>query len=172
MWNIYIVGYMGSGKSSLGRELAQQLYIPCIDLDHQIEQEQNIPISTIFKQQGEAYFRNLERQALLQSFKLNHTIISTGGGTPTYQNNMELMNKEGITIYLKADIKTLFERLKHRKEHRPILANLNDTELHQFIEQHLQPRKPFYETAQLHLDASLPMPLLCVKVLAFLSTTE
>jgi len=169
MWNIYIVGYMGSGKSSFGRQLAQQLQIACIDLDHQIEQEQGIPISKIFKQHSEDYFRNIERQALHQSFDLNHTIISTGGGTPTYKNNMELMNNEGVTIYLKADILTLFNRLKYRKAHRPILANLSDEELLEFIEQHLKPRKPFYEKAQLHLDASLPLPLLCVKVNAFLS---
>jgi len=170
MWNIYIVGYMGCGKTSLGRELAQQLHIASIDLDDQIEQAQEMPISTIFEQHGEAFFRNLERQALVQSFDLNHTIISTGGGTPTYKNNMDLMNNEGITIYLKADTVTLFNRLKYRKAHRPIIANLNDDELMQFIEQHLKPRKPYYEMAQFHLDASLPMPLMCVKVNAFLSS--
>lgn len=169
MWNIYIVGYMGSGKSSFGRQLAQQLQIACIDLDDQIEEEQGMPISEIFKKQGEVYFRDIERQALYQSFELNHTIISTGGGTPTYKNNMQLMNNEGVTIYLKADILTLFNRLKYRKAHRPILANLSDEELLEFIEEHLKPRAPFYETAQLHLDASLPLPLLCVKVNAFLS---
>ncbi len=168
MWNIYIVGYMGSGKTSLGRQLAQQLQIPCIDLDCQIEQVQNQSISAIFEQHGEIYFRELERAALLQSFETDRTIISTGGGAPIYKNNMQLMNEEGITIYLNADTQTLFNRLKYGKAKRPILANLNDEELLQFIDKHLNPRKPIYETAQLQLDASLPLPLLCVKVNAFL----
>jgi len=169
MWNIYLVGYMGSGKSSLGRQLAMQLHVPCIDLDRKIEQVQDQLIGTIFEEHGEAYFRDLERQTLQQTFNLDRTIISTGGGTPTYKDNMQQMNNQGITIYLKADILTLFNRLKKRKEHRPIIAHLTDEALMEFIEKHLNPRKAFYETAQLHLDASLPIPLLCVKVNAFLS---
>lgn len=168
MWNIYLVGYMGSGKSSLGRQLAIEMHVPCIDLDHKIEQVQGQLISTIFEEHGETYFRNLEHQTLMQTFNLDRTIISTGGGTPTYKDNMEQMNKAGITIYLKADLLTLFNRLKKRKEHRPIIADLTDEALMEFIEHHLSPRKAFYETAQLHLDASLPIPLLCLKVNEFL----
>lgn len=169
MGNIYIVGYMGSGKSTLGNYLSKQIDLKFIDLDELITFYANKSINSVFKENGETYFRELERKALKASFKISNIVVATGGGTPTYKNNMDLMNGQGITIYLKASEAVLFNRLKKGKQHRPIIANLTDDALQQFIKEHLSQRKKHYQKANLHLNAADVLPLLLVKINKYLS---
>lgn len=145
---IFLLGFMGSGKSYWGRELSTLLEIPLTDLDHDIEESIGLTIPEIFAHKGEAYFRTLERQALHQMLKKDWYILSCGGGLPCYFNNMALMNNHGLTIWLDAPLETMVERLKRNKSKRPLLAGMNDTDLAVFVETKLAERRIFYEQAQ------------------------
>ena len=147
---IILVGYMGSGKSIVAEELSKIAQIPFVELDYLIEKSQNKSIKKIFEQQGELFFRKLEHQIFAELIASNDDlIISTGGGTPCYYNNHELLlNTNCISIYLSASIKTLFNRLQNEKQNRPLLANLNDSEAQEFIAKHLFERSYFYHQAQ------------------------
>jgi shikimate kinase len=150
MKKIILLGYMGSGKSTIARRLSKITNIPCIDLDKNIEERTNLSIDQIFKIHGEIYFRKLERTVLLELLtSSNDEIISLGGGTPCYANNHELLNGEGIfSIYLKASVETLFERLVSNKNKRPIIADKTEEELKEFIAKHLFDRSYYYNQAQ------------------------
>ena len=147
---IILVGYMGSGKSIVAEELSKIAQIPFVELDYLIEKSQNKSIKKIFEQQGELFFRKLEHQIFAELIASNDDlIISTGGGTPCYYNNHELLlDTNCISIYLSASIKTLFNRLQNEKQNRPLLANLNDSEAQEFIAKHLFERSYFYHQAQ------------------------
>ena len=147
---IILVGYMGSGKSIVAKELSKIAQIPFVELDDLIEKSQNTSIKKIFEQQGELFFRKLEHQIFAELIaSSDNLIISTGGGTPCYYNNHELMlNPNCVSIYLSASIKTLFNRLQNEKQNRPLLANLNDIEAQDFIAKHLFERSFFYHQAQ------------------------
>ena len=142
---VYLIGYMGAGKTTITKLLADELHLPFYDTDQEIEKKQNRSVSEIFKKDGELYFRILETQ-LLNNINQN-SIISCGGGLPIHNNNMELINSKGISIYLKASNKCLFNRLKKEKQTRPLIENITDEKLYIYIEKELQIRSPFYNLA-------------------------
>ena len=153
---IVLIGYMASGKSTLGRILANKLNYDFIDLDNYIQDEENMSISDIFKSKGEIYFRSIETKYLnvLINDK-NNFVLSLGGGTPCYSNNMNtILDAKNVTsIYLKASIPTLINRLKNEKSTRPLIAHLKTDELlAEFIGKHLFERTQFYSKAQITIS--------------------
>ena len=150
---IYLIGYMGSGKSSIGKKVATRLGYTFFDLDQVIEKDQNASVSDIFNEKGEKIFRSLERLALHQTFSMNNVVISTGGGTPVFFDNMHLMNSNGLVIFLKADADFLVSRLTHKQNQRPLLASLSPEEMKQFVKEQVAARSPFYQKAAMHIEA-------------------
>lgn len=150
---IYLIGYMGSGKSSMGKKLAARMNYTFVDIDQLIEAEQNLSVGELFAQQGEDTFRNLERLALHQSFENDNIVVSTGGGTPVFFDNMDLMKSRGLCVYLQANPAVLLSRLLPNQQSRPIIASLEKDELLAFISEQLAKRLPFYEKASLHIEA-------------------
>ncbi len=148
MAKIFITGYMGSGKSTAGKKLASELGYEFIDLDHFIESEYNQTIPEIFASKGEKEFRSMENNALKKVLEKTDAVISCGGGTPCYFNNMELMNNNGITIYLKMSVDALVNRLVNAKEKRPLIQNKTEPELRAFIARQLEKREDQYHLAQ------------------------
>lgn len=146
---IYIIGFMGSGKSTLGRPIARAMDCQFIDLDHYIEEQEKMTISEIFAQKGETYFRDRENHYLCQVSQLDNMVISTGGGTPCFGDNMEFMRSCGTTIYLKHEPRTLASRLSNAKVKRPLIANKSPQELMEFIEQTLAQREIYYNKASI-----------------------
>ncbi|MBF2707596.1 shikimate kinase [Flavobacterium soyangense] len=150
MRKIILLGYMGCGKSTIANRLSNSTNIPYIDLDKMIEERVNLSIKEIFEQRGEIYFRKLERDVFIELLNApENLIIGLGGGTPCYANNHELLKGENIlSIYLKASVETLFERLISNKSKRPIIADKNDEEMKEFIAIHLFERSFYYNQAQ------------------------
>lgn len=141
---------MGCGKSTIAENLSKITEIPFLDLDKVIENKANLSITGIFEQFGEVYFRKLEHQIFVELLEdPKQMIIGLGGGTPCYANNHELLSGEGvISIYLKASIDTLFNRLSPNKSKRPLIAEMNDEELKEFIAKHLFDRSYYYNHAK------------------------
>jgi shikimate kinase len=151
---IVLMGYMGSGKSTIGKSMAKKNNLEFIDLDHYIELQEKQSINAIFKNKGEIYFR-LQEAKYLQEILHSKTnfVLSLGGGTPCYANNTEVIAKSnGISIYLKAKIPTLHQRLKNESSNRPLIASLNDEDLYEYIGKHLFERAPFYEQADVNIS--------------------
>ena len=148
---IVLLGYMASGKSTIGREISKKLDMKFIDLDDYISKREKRSISEIFKVEGEIYFRKIESLYLGEILNSKDSfILSLGGGTPCYSNNMELiLNSEASSIYIKADIKTLASRLTAEKNKRPLVADLEDDKLIEFVAKHLFERRFFYEQASI-----------------------
>ena len=150
--NIVLLGYMGCGKSTIGRRLAERLKLRFFDLDELIEEQEGQQISELFASKGELYFRKTEAE-VLRSFAAENDnfVLALGGGTPCYANNMDFLLEQHLkTVYLKAQLKTLVERLREQKEQRPLISNLNESELTEFIAKHLFERRFYYEKAALH----------------------
>ena len=149
MKKVILIGYMGSGKSIVDKNLATKIDSTCLELDDLIEKKVEMTIGKIFSSKGELYFRKLEHELFLKLLKdENNIIISTGGGTPCYFNNQELLNsKNVVSIYLKASIDTLYERLVNEKHKRPLIAHLSDIEIKEFIAKHLFDRSFYYNQA-------------------------
>lgn len=146
--NIYLIGFMGSGKSHTGQQLADALGIPFVDLDDRIEALAGCSIAQLFEYKGETYFRELEAQALRATLSDDPGVISCGGGTPCFHHNMDWIKTNGLSIYLKASVPLLVKRLKKGQEHRPLIRGLNETELAAFIEERVAQREFFYSQAQ------------------------
>jgi shikimate kinase len=146
MTKVVLVGYMGSGKSSIGVQLASKLEISFFDLDAVIEEEEQLSISEIFEKKGEIYFRNKEHNVLQNLLKKEEPfVLSLGGGTPCYFNNHELIAQSNcISFYLKGTSETLSRRLLAEIEKRPLLATLEAVELPEFINKHLFDRSFYY----------------------------
>jgi len=142
---IYLIGYMGAGKTTTIKLLANELLLPFYDTDQEIEKKQKRSVSEIFNKDGELHFRMLETE-LLKNITQN-SIIACGGGLPIHNNNMRLINSKGISIYLKASNNCLLNRLKNEKQNRPLIANKTDEELEVFIKNELKKRGPFYNLA-------------------------
>jgi shikimate kinase len=151
---IYIIGFMGSGKSTYGKELAAKLGFNFLDLDNAIEMKEKSTIAKIFKDKGEDTFRKMELDALLETNKLENTVIATGGGAPCFHNNMQWMNDNGITIYLKMFEGDLKRRIEPDMETRPLLNGLKPDELDDFIYNTLRERAFFYHQAKYVIDPS------------------
>ncbi len=154
MNNIYLLGYMGSGKSTIGKKLARKLNLAFIDLDKYIEAKQSASISELFEQKGELDFRNIERQSLIEVSKLENKVISLGGGTPCFFDNMKIINNASLSIYLKMSTGMLVSRLINAKIQRPLIRNKNREDLYHFIENQLEYREPFYSQARIMYNAS------------------
>ncbi len=146
--SLFLVGFMGAGKSFVGRRLAEQLQLEFLDLDQWIVERNQQSIPEIFAQRGEAGFREAEREALHHLPKEGGLLVASGGGTPCFFDNMDWMNGRGVTIFLDASIDLLVDRLLPEMEHRPLLAGKSEVELRQFLEAKLEERRPFYEKAQ------------------------
>lgn len=141
---IYLVGFMGCGKSTIGKELAKKLTYQFIDFDELIEEQSGKKISEIFKDDGQPAFRNLETEILKNVSTLKNVVISTGGGTPCFNDNMKIMNETGITMYVQMTAGSLFHRLAQSKTKRPLLEGLTDLKLMEYIMNTLAEREFFY----------------------------
>ncbi len=147
----FLVGFMGSGKTYWGRKWSETHGLKHFDLDEEIEKQQGKTIPEIFEKQGEVAFRKIERDTLKQFLELDDFILSCGGGTPCFFNNMKTMNKAGVTIYLKTSPADLALRLKDEKETRPLIAGMDNHVLEEFISEKLQQREPYYSLSMYHL---------------------
>ncbi len=145
---IFLIGFMGCGKSTLGRKLAAKTGYDFIDLDKMIEGNSGLSIPQFFAHYGEQAFRELERDSLQKIDFRDKTIIATGGGAPCFFDNMAWMNQHGQTVYIKLTPQTLADRLKHGKAERPLISKLNEKELLEFIAEKIKEREPFYLQAQ------------------------
>ncbi|MBO5698576.1 MAG: shikimate kinase [Bacteroidaceae bacterium] len=145
---IILVGYMGVGKTTVGRHMAMQLNCSFYDLDWYIEERFRKKIPQIFAEQGEDAFRDLERRMLHEVAEFENVVVSCGGGTPCFFDNMDYMNSVATTIFMKATPETIIEHLKISKSERPLLSGKSPEELHAFITEQLQNREPFYQKAQ------------------------
>lgn len=146
--NIFLIGFMGSGKTFWGKTWAERTGMNFYDLDEMIEAEQGVSIAAIFENDGESYFRNLETSMLQRFADMNNCLLACGGGTPCFNHNIDWMNKNGITIYLSADPQIILNRIAGEKDKRPLISKLNDTEILSFIDQKLKEREPFYRKAK------------------------
>lgn len=149
MRKIVLLGYMGSGKSTIANLLSQKIGIEVLDLDKIIENRTNLSVKLIFETKGEVFFRKLEHQIFKELVNLEqNSIISLGGGTPCYANNHEFLNTNGvISFYLKGSVETLYNRLLLIKENRPLLTDQNEAELKEYIAKHLFDRSYYYNQA-------------------------
>jgi len=148
---IYLVGYMGSGKSRLGRRFSEHLKTQFVDMDFYIEERNCKSIPKIFAEEGEAEFRNKERKALEELSEFTDLVIATGGGAPCFFDNMDLMNETGKTIYLNIDPAILADRLMKSKTERPLIQGKSKEELIAFIDETLKKRNEFYSKAQIQI---------------------
>lgn len=152
---IFLVGFMGSGKSTLGRRLKNEMEWDFLDLDDVFEEKYQTTIKEYFATLGEDAFREAERQVLAEVIHRKKVIISTGGGTPCFFDNMDVMNQNGLTIYLKLSVDTLITRLNTGKNVRPLVAGKSGEELYNFIEEKLSEREGFYQQSKIIADAEI-----------------
>ncbi|HEY5774046.1 MAG TPA: shikimate kinase [Chitinophagaceae bacterium] len=150
---IFLIGFMGSGKSYWGRKLSEKLRLPFFDLDEQIESNEGKKITQIFAEEGEEYFRLLEKDTLhIIAESHDSFIMATGGGTPCYFNNIDFMNKTGTAVWINTPIDLLHERLIKDKADRPLIKNLDDAQLRSFIIKKFSDRKIYYEQAEMVVE--------------------
>lgn len=144
---------MGSGKSHISKILSDKINFTLIDLDKEISRRNKLTIPEIFEKKGEIYFRKLEREVLEEILASQENIVlSLGGGTPVYYNNMEIINHNSKSFFLMASVSTLAERLSKQKDKRPLIANIEDENLPEFIAKHLFERNSFYSKAQFTIN--------------------
>lgn len=153
MKRIFLVGYMGSGKTTLGKAYARVNDLEFIDLDWYIEERIHKTISELFAERGERGFRELERKMLHEVGEFENVLIACGGGTPCFFDNMDYMNEVGDTVFLDVCPEVLFRRLKIAKAKRPLLADKTDAELMDFIVEAIEKRRPFYARARFRFNA-------------------
>lgn len=147
---IFLIGFMGAGKTTLGKKIAHRSGLPFLDIDQEIENHFQLSINAIFEKYGEPFFRKEESKMLIQIInKYPKAIISVGGGLPCFNKNMELMNNAGITCYLQRPAKELFHRLEKDTKNRPLLLNKSKEELLQFIQDKLSEREVFYNKSKI-----------------------
>ena len=151
MVRIFLTGYMGAGKTTLGKAFARKMNVPFVDLDWYIEERFHKTVGELFTERGETGFRELERNMLHEVAEFENVVISTGGGAPCFFDNMEFMNRVGKTVFLDVHPDLFFRRLSIAK--RPILQGKEDDELKAFIIRALEQRAPFYTQAQYIFNA-------------------
>ncbi|HAX92601.1 MAG TPA: shikimate kinase [Bacteroidales bacterium] len=149
---IFLVGFMGSGKTTAGRKLASRLGWSFIDLDELIERDNGMSVAKIFAERGEEWFRTVESNALREIGNNRNTVISTGGGTPCFFGNMEFMLKNGLTVYLKMTPEKLNRRLSRSTAGRPLLKNIGKKELPGYISALLNERELWYSRAEITIE--------------------
>lgn len=148
MTRIFLIGYMGSGKTTLGKAFAKEMNLSFVDQDWYIEERFHKTVQEIFSERGEQGFRELERQVLHEIAEFENVVISTGGGAPCFFDNIDFMNQQGDTVLLDVSPEVLFQRLKVASHTRPILHGKSNDELKAFIVHALDKRKPFYSKAK------------------------
>lgn len=149
---IFLIGFMGSGKTHWGKALAEKLQLPFYDLDKIITETQGKSITEIFSEQGEEYFRQLERDLLHDIIEKHPAIVlSCGGGTPCFFNNIDFMKKHGTVVWLNSSIEALTERLKKEKNQRPLIKDISDDDLRSYILKKMNDRRLYYEQADVHV---------------------
>lgn len=152
---IFLIGFMGVGKTTIGKKLSDSSGLPFIDVDHEIEKLFDLSINSIFEKFGEAFFRKEETKMLEKIASENsQAIISVGGGLPCYNKNMELMNRVGLTCYMHRSTDELHQRLKNSTHERPLLRGLDDEQLKQFIEDKLLEREVYYNQAKIKVRST------------------
>jgi shikimate kinase len=153
---IYLVGYMGSGKSTIGRELANRLGLTWIDLDDEFETRYKISIPDFFNKYSENAFREIEHKILNDISLTSDVVVSTGGGSPCYHDNMKLMNQTGITVYLEASPELLISRIELSARKRPLFQKMQGEDFLQKITQHIESREMFYKQSKIIFAAEKP----------------
>ncbi|WP_346710689.1 shikimate kinase [Phocaeicola salanitronis] len=148
MKRVYLIGYMGSGKTTLGKAFAQAAHLQFIDLDWYIEERMHKAIKDLFAERGEEGFRQVERNMLHEAGEFENVVIAAGGGTPCFFDNIDYMNRTGETVFLNASFEALFRRLKVAKSKRPLLSGKTDEELKEVIRNGLAERMAFYGKAK------------------------
>ena len=144
---------MGSGKTLVSKELSNLNNLKIFDLDTKISKQNNRSITEIFKEKGEIFFRKTEKEVLEKILSTEKNIIlSLGGGTPCYYNNINRINEKTISVFLKTNVKTLAQRLSSEKDKRPLIQNISNEDLPEFIAKHLFERNPFYNQAKITIN--------------------
>lgn len=144
---ISLLGYMGAGKSALGKLLAQDLSLPFYDLDEEISRREGRSVAEIIFNQGELFFRQRERMVLTELLPRESYVLALGGGTPCYYDNMALINDHSVSFYLQRSVSSLLGQLRGQQKERPLIAHLNEEDLQEFIAKHLFERRDYYEEA-------------------------
>lgn len=151
---------MGSGKTYWGKQVASQLKIPFFDLDDVISESENKPVTQIFTERGEELFRVKEKETLDQLIDANQSmVLSCGGGTPCFFNNIERMKKYGIVVWLNTHVEIILQRLMKEKASRPLIKNIADEDMRSFIVRKLNERRMYYEQADITLDNEDSIPI-------------
>ncbi len=153
MNRIYIVGYMGAGKTTAARRLAQRLGWEVVDTDAMFEEKYKISVCDFFNKYDEPLYRKLESEVLKETENLEKVVVSTGGGTACYFDNIDWMNQHGLTVFLRISQKAVVDRLLHAKRKRPLAEGKSEKELTEFVNQHYTSRLPFYEQAKITVKA-------------------
>lgn len=153
--NVILIGYMGSGKTTLGKKLASRLGLEFIDTDRLIENEQNSTVLEIFENYGENHFRELEKNLILRLKKKDNLLISTGGGLPCFNQLIDELNEMGVTVYLQRSARELANRILNSRKKRPLTDGKSREELIAFIEKALSERDFFYNKAQIIADRTM-----------------
>lgn len=154
MIRIFLIGFMGAGKTTFGKQLASNLGLSFIDTDVYIENRYHKTVSSLFVEKGESEFRILERKILEEISKIEDVVIATGGGMPCFYDNIDYMNSKGITIFMQVSDSELAKRLYPAKSNRPLLMDKDYDEILSFVSSMLTKRLPFYLKAQYTVDAS------------------
>ncbi len=149
---IYLIGFMGAGKTTVGKKLARALDYQFVDLDDYFEAHYKIDIQGFFDKYGEALFRDLEHERLLKTFEMKKVVVATGGGTPCYQDSIEEINQNGISVYLKMTPAAIAGRLENAARKRPLIEKKDGAELVRYIEEKLEERSVHYEKARVIMD--------------------
>ena len=165
MDKIFIVGFSGAGKSTVGKRLASRLGWQFYDTDSFIERKYHLSIPDFFEKYGENAFRICEKAALMELLEKNHAVISTGGGTPCFFDNMEMMLQNGFVVYLKLAAQSLFIRLQQSRKERPLTTGKGDAQLLEYVETTLLAREPYYNRAHLTVKGeNISLPVLVEKL--------
>lgn len=150
--NIYLIGMPGSGKTTLGKELAKSLHYSFVDMDQEIEKSSRKSINEIFEQDGEEEFRDLEQDILHEVSTGKNLVISTGGGAPCFFDNMAFINRSGLSIFIDVPSEELFKRMEGNTETRPMFKEKSQEEIASEIKEKHATRLPFYSQAQLTIS--------------------
>lgn len=155
MKRVFLIGYMGAGKTTVGKELSEKMGLSFVDLDHYIEGRYHKTIGRLFEEKGEKDFREIERKMLYEVAMFEDVLVSTGGGAPCFFDNMNFMNSAGTTVYLKVSPGELVKRLEPAKHTRPVLKGYSGENLKNFIAINLQKREFYYNQASVIFDAEV-----------------
>lgn len=144
---IVLIGYMASGKTAVAKELSKRTHIPAYDLDHYIEEKNQMDVATFIREKGEIKFRKEEYERLHEILQFDHFILSSGGGTPCYYDNIQQMKEGAYVVYLQWPLSVLLSRLKAERENRPLFDGVKEEDMPEYVAKHIFDRRPFYEQA-------------------------